>query len=191
MSLRKIYLSTIIAGLTTFAITPSVSAAGFSIGADAGRTEAKKYCEHITNCEDSDHGGKIDVGYEFNKNWGLELGYTSFGTIFNSKDNAFTAKQDSHAVTLSVTGLVPIGDMWGVYARAGYARYNTNSSGTVVGVPVRDKSGNTPMYGLGVRLDLSENFALRLEYQDYANISRADGNKDDVQGLFGGVSYRF
>jgi|SwirhirootsSR2_FD_contig_41_6221269_length_659_multi_1_in_0_out_0_1 opacity protein-like surface antigen len=191
MSLRKIYLSTIIAGLTTFAVAPSVSAAGFNIGADYGRTEAKKYCEHITNCEDSDNGPKIEVGYDFNRNWALELGYTSFGTNFDSKDNAFTASQDSRAITLSVIGLVPLGDMWGIYARAGYARYKTNNSGTVQGVRVRDDDGNTPMYGLGIKVNLNENFALRLEYQDYTNISRVEGDKDDIQGLFGGVSYSF
>lgn len=191
MSLRKLYLSTIVAGLTTFAIAPSVSAAGVTLGADFGRTEAKKYCEHITNCEDSDNGPKVEVGYEFNRNWAMELGYTSFGTIFDSKDNAFTVSQDSRAITLSVIGLVPLGDSWGIYARAGYARYKTDGSGSVQGVAVRDSDGNTPMYGLGVKVNLNENFALRLEYQDYTNISRAEGSKDDVQGLFGGVSYTF
>src|SRR3954468_19720059 len=123
MSKRKIYLSALCATLTTLSYAPTTfaEANGFSIGVDYGRTEAKKYCEHITNCEDSDNGPKIEVGYDFNRNWALELGYTSFGTNFESKDNAFAASQDSRAITLSVIGLVPLNDMWGIYARAGYA----------------------------------------------------------------------
>jgi OmpA-OmpF porin, OOP family len=189
MKINTIFLSTFITGLTSLTVVPSVLASGFNFGADIGRTEAKKYCDHITNCSAADTGAKINVGYTFNEIFSTELGYTSFGTIFDSNDNSFAASQDASAITLSALGYLPINEMFSVYGRLGYARYNTNASGSVQGVAVRDQSGNTPLWGVGAKVDFSSQFSMRLEFQDYSNISRVDGQKDDVQGLFVGMVY--
>lgn len=193
MSNRKNYLTAVCATLTALSFAPAAFAEdnGFSVGFDYGRTEAKKYCDHITNCSDSDKGPKINIGYDFNKNFGVELGYTSFGTIFDSNEDSFSVKQKSNAITLSVLGNVPINEWLGIYGRLGYARYDTNNTGSVDGVAVKDESGNTPFWGAGVKFNLNEQFALRLEYQNYSDLSDEPGRSDDVQGLFGGVTYRF
>lgn len=192
MSNRKNYLAAL-ATLTTLSFAPAVLAEdnGFSVGIDYGRTEAKKYCDHITNCSDSDKGPKVEIGYDFNKNWGVELGYTSFGTIFDSDEDSLSISQKSNAITLSVLGTVPINEWVGIYGRLGYARYDTNNTGEIDGVPVKDETGNTPFWGAGVKFNLNEQFALRLEYQNYSDLSDQPGRSDDVQGLFGGVTYRF
>lgn len=164
---------------------------GVTVGVDYGRTEAKKYCKHITNCEDSDNGPKVEIGYEFNPNFGIELGYTSFGTLFDSNENSLRVSQDSNAVTLSLLGSIPVNDWFGVYGRLGYARYDTNNTGTIEGVAIKDEHGNTPFWGGGVKFKLNEQFALRVEYQNYSDLSDLPGRKDDVQGLFAGGVYRF
>jgi len=194
MSKQKIYLSTVCAALFSMSLAPAAMAAeenGFTLGLDYGRTEARKYCDNIADCNNTDKGPKIEVGYDFNKNFGIELGYTSFGTLFDSNDNSLSVSQKSNAVTLSLLGTVPINDWFGVYGRVGYARYDTNNSGSIAGVAVKDESGNTPMWGAGVKFTLNEQFALRLEYQNYADLSDMPGRKDDVQGLFAGGVYRF
>lgn len=164
---------------------------GFTLGIDYGRTEAKKYCDNIVSCDDTDNGPKIEIGYDFNKTLGIELGYTSFGTIFDSNDNSLRVKQESNAVTLSVLANLPIGDYFGIYGRLGYARYDTNNSGSVEGVVLKDEHGNTPIWGAGIKFNASEQFALRLEYQNYSDLSDLPGHKDDVKGLFAGGVYRF
>ena len=186
----KIYLRAAIVGLVGFTVAPTVFADGVNFGLDFGRSKAQKYCYNITNCQSRDTGPKIDVGYEFNENWSMELGYTSFGTIFDSKDNGFTASQDSRAVTLTGLGTLPLTEAFSIYGRLGYARYDSNASGTVQGVPVKDIHGNTPVWGVGAKYDLTKAFAVRVEFQNYANISRVDGRKDDVQGLYAGIVYR-
>ena len=45
--------------------------------------------------------------------------------------------------------------------------------------------------GAGAKFTINEQFALRLEYQNYADLSDIPGRKDDVQGLFAGGVYRF
>jgi len=191
---QRLLTGSFCAALAGLSLASSVSAADFhgvTFGADYGRTEAKKYCDHITNCDDSDNGPKVEIGYEFTPNWGLELGYTSFGTLFDSNDNSVRVSQKSNAVTLSLLGTVPVNEWFGVYGRLGYARYDTNNSGTVEGVRIRDEHGNSPFWGGGVKFNLNEQVALRLEYQNYSNLSDLPGHKDDVQGLFAGGVYRF
>ena len=191
---QKLLKGSFCAALAGLSMASSVFAADFpaiTFGADYGRTEAKKYCEHITNCEDSDNGPKVEIGYDFNENFGMELGYTSFGTLFDSNSSGVKVSQKSNAVSLSVLGTIPVGDWFGVYGRLGYARYDTNNSGSIEGVPIKDEHGNSPFWGGGVKFNVNEQLALRLEYQNYSNLSDLPGHKDDVQGLFAGGVYRF
>ena len=189
---QKIYLSALCATLMGASLsTLAADENGFTFGIDYGRTEAKKYCNNIVNCDDTDKGPKVEIGYDFNKTFGVELGYTSFGTVFDSNNNSVRIKQKSNAVTLSVLGTVPIGEYFGIYGRLGYARYDTNNTGVVEGVALKDEHGNTPMWGAGIKFNASEQFALRLEYQNYSDLSDLPGHKDDVKGLFAGGVYRF
>ncbi len=195
---QKIYMTTFCAALAGFSLAPAAFAevdeyAGFTFGLDYGQTEAKKYCDHITNCDDTDKGPRVEIGYDFNKNWGVELGYTSFGTNFDvdSDEGSLSVEQKANAITLSAIGTVPINDWFGVFGRLGYARYDTNNKGSIDGVRVKDENGNTGYWGAGVKFTLNEQFALRVEYQNYRDLSNQLGHKDDVQGLFAGGVYRF
>lgn len=164
---------------------------GVYIGLDAGNAEARKYCSNIANCDSADTSVRGELGYQFNSGLGAELGYTSFGTLFDSSDNNVNAKQDSSAWTLSVLGTWPSTDGFGIFGRLGLARYDVDNSGTVQGVPVDDDNGTEPYYGVGVKFDLSSNWMLRAEYQLYADITGVDGTKDNVHAWYAGGVYRF
>lgn len=164
---------------------------GFNIGLDLGRAEASKVCDNISRCDSSDTSAKAHVGFKFNPNLAVEAGYVSFGTIFKSNNNAAAASQKSSAFTASALGTLNFTDLLGIYGRAGVARYDTKGSGMVSGVAVKDKDGITPFYGAGVKLNLTDNFALRGEYQLYTNISKIEGKKDDVQAIYAGLVFSF
>lgn len=164
---------------------------GIIIGIDTGRAEAHKFCDGLLDCNNDDTSVRVNIGYQFNNTWSAEFGYTSFGTLFDSNDNNFLASQDSNAWTFSGVGTLPLGELFDLYGRAGVARYETDSSGTVQGVPVKNHKDVKPYVGAGVNFNFTHHFALRLEYQVYTDISRADGSDDDVQGLYAGASYRF
>lgn len=192
MFTNKTRLCSIVLAAAGTSVVPSAYAAGgVTLGLDYGQAEARKFCENISNCDNSDSSAKVEVGLQLNSNFGLEIGYASLGTILDSKDNQFMASQDSSAITLSALGLIAFTDHFGIYGRLGAAQYNTDSAGTVASVPVSDQDGVTPFYGAGAKLGLTENFSLRAEYQVYADISRVDGKKDDAQGLYAGVVFQF
>jgi len=67
------------------------------------------------------------------------LGYTSFGSLFKSHDNNFDASQKASAWTVSGIGTLPLTERFGIFGRVGAARYSTDNSGTVQGVPVKDE----------------------------------------------------
>lgn len=186
---HKAYLSALLTTLSLGAMVSEVSAKGLNFGLNYGQAEARKFCKDITPCDSADASAKADIGYQFTEVWGVEGSYVSFGTIFDSSDSTFTASQKSRALTASLTGTIPVAHWFGVYGRAGIAQYESEGSGSVLGVPVKDEKGTTPFWGAGVKFNFNKHFALRGEYQNYSNISRVDGRKDDVQALYAGIQY--
>jgi opacity protein-like surface antigen len=165
---------------------------GLYIGLNGGQAVARKYCDNVTNCKNDDTSLRGEVGYQFTRHWSAELGYTSFGTLFDGRDNNVSAKQDASAWTLSGLGTLPIGTSpFGIFGRVGLARYNLSNSGTVQGVAVESKNAIKPYFGGGVRLDLGANWMVRAEYQLYTDISGVNGVKDNVHGWYAGGAYRF
>ena len=167
-------------------------ATGFQIGIDGGKAEAKSVCDNVTNCESSDKSFRGNIGYQFNPYVGAEVGYTSFGTIDDTQNSNIDASQDAGAITASVVGTLPLGDKFGLFARAGAARYDLDNQGTIQGVPVKGGDGETkPYYGAGARVNLTDNFALRAEYQIYKNLAGVDGHNDDLHAWSGGALFTF
>ena len=164
---------------------------GVYVGLNAGRAEAKELCDNVTNCDSADSTVRGEIGYAFSNMLAAELGYTSFGTIFDAKNNAVDAKQDVSAWTLSVLGTWPVAEMFGIFGRIGMAGYNSSNSGTVQGVSVKDDDSTKPYFGAGVKFDLTSNWMLRAEYQRYTDISGVNGENDSVQAWYAGGGYSF
>ena len=61
---------------------------GLQLGIDAGQAQARGICDNVTNCDDTDTTVRADVGWQFNRMVGVELGYTSFGTVFDANEQA-------------------------------------------------------------------------------------------------------
>lgn len=192
--LKRTKLTTLCVAL--FASTSGVQAApqiltGVQLGVDAGQAEARKYCDNVANCDSADRSLRFSVGYQFTPNVGAELGYTSFGTLFDASDDVVVAKQEANAWTLSALGTMPLGERFGLLGRLGFASYDVNNSGSIQGVPVESENSIKPYVGLGAKFNLSESFALRAEYQVYTDISGVDGVKDNVRGLYAGGVFSF
>lgn len=167
-------------------------ASGFQIGIDGGKAELDGVCDNVTNCESSDKSFRGNIGYQFNPYVGAELGYTSFGTIYDTQNNQIDASQEAGAYTASMIGTLPLGEKFGLFGRVGAARYDLENNGTIHGLPVKGGDGETkPYYGAGARVNLTENFALRAEYQIYKNLAGVDGNNDDVNVWTGGALFTF
>lgn len=164
---------------------------GVYLGIDAGEAEARKYCDNVTDCSSGDTSVRGEIGYQINNMFAGELGYTSFGTLVDSKDNAFNAKQNASAWTASLLAGWPFTDRFSVFGRVGVAAYSFDNSGTFQGLPVKDDEGTEPYYGVGLKFSLNDSWALRAEYQRYTDISGLNNTSDDVQGWYAGGVFIF
>lgn len=166
---------------------------GFQLGLDAGKAEARKYCDNVTNCDSADTMVRANAGYKFTPFVSAELGYTSFGTLFDANENNAAVQQEANAWTVSVLGTWPINEKFDLFGRIGAARYDLDNVGTTIqNLPVNDENNSTkPYYGAGAKFNLTDNFALRAEYQIYSDISGVNGRKDDIDSWSGGVVFAF
>lgn len=193
MSIKNTKLATLLMVLasSTGANMALAADSGIYLGINAGKAEAKKYCNNVVNCDSTDSTVRGEIGYQFTPMLGAELGYTSFGTLFNAENNDMNATQDVSAWTLSALGTWPVADRLGIFGRAGIAGYNSSNSGTVQGVTVKDDSSTMPYFGAGVRFDLTPQWMLRAEYQRYTDVSGVNGRNDSVQAWYAGGAYSF
>lgn len=161
------------------------------VGLDAGKAEAKKYCNNIANCDSSDASLRGEVGFQLNPNFAAELGYTSFGTLFKGEDNNVNAKQEANAWTVSALGAFPIAERFSLFGRLGMVKYDVTNTGVIQGVAVKNDNTIKPYFGLGGNFDMTENWTARAEFQLYTDISGVDGSKDNVNAWYLGGVYKF
>lgn len=164
---------------------------GLTLAIDAGQAEARDACDNVVNCSSDDTAVRGSVGWQFNRMFGIEAGYSSFGTVFESSSSTFRASQDANAWTLSVLGTLPLHERIGLYGRIGAARFDNDTSGVVQGVPVSEDNRTKPYYGVGLGFALTDNVALRAEYQRYKDLADIGGIRDDVDAWSGGVVFGF
>lgn len=176
--------------------------AGFYLGAAVGQAKAKDVCTELTGvgfvggCDDKDTAWKISAGYQFNKNFGVELGYvdlgefTAAGTILGVP---VTAKAEATGFEVLAVGTIPLAQQFSAYAKAGAFRWDVDTSATAAGVPVGvgDK-GTDFTFGIGLKYDFTRNASARLEFQRYNNVGEdATTGQSDVNLWTLGVMYKF
>lgn len=134
---------------------------GWYIGFGIGQSEFKDACSGPSgNCSDTDTGGKLLGGYQFSKNFDLELAYADLGQA-KAGNSTFGAK----GLEFAGVGMLPLADRFSVLARAGLFHWKVDTTG-----PSTDASGTDLTYGLGVKFDFNRDFAGRLEWQRYKDV---------------------
>lgn len=134
--------------------------------------------------------GKIFAGYDFNRTWGVEAGYTDFRDssvnyrIGNVPGNGETK---GHAVYLAGKASMPINDQFTAYAKLGVTR--TKNELETVNASLNRSDSKTEAYGaLGVQYAINQNVALVAEYERYGK-TKDFGAKPNVWTI--GAKYTF
>jgi OmpA-OmpF porin, OOP family len=170
---------------------------GFYVGAALGQTEVSIDCEGATSCDEKDSSWKIFGGYQFNKHFAVELGYSDFGEASASGPagglGTASVKFETTAFELVAVGSLPLGDRFSIFGKAGLYRADTdiNASVTALG-SVSDSDSNTDLtFGVGVRFDILRNLGIRAEWQRYSDVSANDFGESDIDVISIGVLWRF
>ena len=182
-------LAALIAGAIASAVALPASAQ-FYVGGGFGQAKAKDWCAQAggISCDDRDTAWKAFGGYQLNRNFAAELGYTNLGE-FKASAGGLSDNAKVNAWELSALAAWPLMNQFAVYGRLGTYRANVKEETNFVGNFEHTNSDLT--YGLGAQYDFTRNLGLRLEWQRYAKMGGGEvafgpspGDKSDVD-VFG------
>lgn len=162
--------------------------------------------------DETDTMYNIGLGYRFNENFAVEVGYTDLGeasiattapvsgTLFGSNFSADgRADIETDGFFLGLRGDLPVSDSVNLFAKAGLINWESDVTFTgtftlgadsfsgTAGAELAD--GTDPYFGFGADWKLSENFAINAQYTMYK--LDVDGEDLDIDGLTVGLSYAF
>ena len=169
----------------------------FYVGASIGKAEAKDVCTGVNSisgatCDDKDTTWKIFGGYQFNRNFALEIGYSDGGEV---KASAFGVNASIEASVFELVGVgtLPLGNNFSLYGKIGLYRADTEATATAGALSVREEESNTDLtFGIGAQFDLSKRFAIRAEWQRYQDVDGGDTiGEGDVDVISIGALFRF
>jgi OOP family OmpA-OmpF porin len=187
-------LKSLLIGLTGIAVLIAAPAAlsqasGFYAGGSVGQSKAKDTnCVAGLSCDDTDTAWKIFGGYQINRNFAAELGYTNLGK-FESSGLGISASVEAKALELVGVGLFPLADRLSVYGKLG--GYHAKSEGrSNIGVSA-DKTNTGLTFGLGAQYDILPTVGLRAEWQRYHDVGGGDIKKTDIDVLGIAALFRF
>lgn len=130
--------------------------------------------------DDQKLGGKIYGGYEFNRTWAAEAGYTDFG----DHDTA-NAKTKGNGTYLAAKATMPINEQFSAYGKVGVQRSERKYESAALNL----KDTDTGAYGaLGVQYKLNQQVALTAEYERFGK-EKDIGAKANVWTV--GAHYNF
>ena len=197
MSLKKTTIAALLAAsglVASSAVMAQGKAAdmGWYAGVSLGQSSASDACTGISgpgvSCDDKDTAFKIFGGYQVNRNFGVELGYTDLGKA-SASGGGVNASIESTAFELVGVGSFPINNQFSVYGKLGFYHAETKLKSNI---GVSDSETNTDLtYGLGVQYNFTGNLGVRGEWQRYSSVGGGDIGDSDVDVLSVGLVYKF
>lgn len=183
MKQKHLMLNVLLGALTPlFAADLANADEGFSLGASVARASVQ--AKGLGHAVDGDADGSRVFGlYMFNKNFGIEGGYSTFGA---PDDNtlASNVEVETNSYDLYAVGAYPVSEKFDLFGKVGFVHWYT-------AIEVDETSGASEnstdlALGFGGEFGVSERFAIRGEFEW---IDSADSGAARVVSL-GGV-FRF
>ncbi len=134
-----------------------------------------------------DTGYKLFGGYQFNRNFGMELGYFNLGKFSystNTPAGPLNGKYDVEGLNLDLVATISVSERWSVLGRLGAQYANTRSTfagsglGAIANTSPNKEDSNLKV-GMGLQYELSRSLFLRGEAERY-RINDALDNRGDV-----------
>jgi OOP family OmpA-OmpF porin len=204
MSIRKTPVAALLAaaGMAVSAASMAQSRpadAGWYVGVSVGQSQQADTCEGIPGCDDKDTAFKVFGGYQVNRNFAIEGGYTDLGKTninVSGPGGNLSANIKANAWEVVGVGILPVADRFALLGKIGLYRGEVEGtgSGVVLGIPISlsGKDTNTDLtFGVGAKFDITRNFAVRGEWQRYSSMGGSEVVETDVDVLSVGVTFKF
>lgn len=120
----------------------------------------------VSGIDDDDSNISFAGGVKMNDNLALELGYIDFGDISVSGNG--TASVEADAIQLSLLGLLPVSDAFGLVGRLGVDMWDATVKYSNVpgfGTGKVSDDGSDLFYGIGAYVNLGANANVHFDWQ--------------------------
>ena len=213
--MKKFNKILILGAVSGLAMASAPAFAQWSGSASAGVTSTSLNTSSLTvagatafsiSKDERDTGYKIQAGYQFTPNWGVEFGYVDLGKV-NAANNVtapavgflrLDAKADGwNAVAV---GTLPLSNGFSLLGKLGTIYSTTTatlSTGGAVVLPAGTqtnfkKSEWNWAYGLGVQYDISKTLAVRGEWERFDGLRPSDASSKNNINLYSvGLNFKF
>lgn len=140
----------------------SDSYSGGYLGARVGYSYNDNSCSNLAiECDKDEAGYGIFTGYDFNRNFALELSFNDIGDS-TAKYPGMTLDGKLQEVDFALKLSYPIYNETRIYGKLGAAYWDAEVTG---GITDLEDSGVRPLVGAGFEFPLSDHWVARLEYQ--------------------------
>jgi len=188
----------VLVAVAALVFAASVQAEGRNMyaGGGFGQSTAASWCDDFAGlasvrCDDSGTAIKGFFGYQLNRYIALEAGVNGFGEV-KAQGPGGTATANSAAIEGVVVASLPLGSMFSLYGKVGiYSAYTEVEVNTVTLVDTFKDTNMDMTYGFGARLDFSEGWAGRVEWQQYKSVGGSETGESDVDMVNVAVMYKF
>lgn len=147
---------------------------GWFIGAGGGLSKFKDGCTVVggpgISCDDDGTTWRAFGGYQFNSNFGFELGYADLGEATQEPVGGGSTTFEAKVYEMTLVGTVPLGEQFSVYGKWGFFHWDADRTIVGVGAGTASTSGKDITYGFGVKYNFTRSLALRMEWQRYKDI---------------------
>jgi opacity protein-like surface antigen len=138
---------------------------------------------------DSDQGHtsySLRGGRYFSSNWGMELGYTDFGSV-----NRAGGRTKADGINLSLVGKMPLSPVFNLLGKVGTTYSRTEvSANPASGIAQGSENGFGLSYGLGVEYAFTPQLSTVLQYES-ADMKFAGDRKDRVGNTTISIRYTY
>lgn len=193
MRATKMIAASVLA-LSGLVAAPQASAQGFYIGGSVGQSDfdnGNAIPDLITSgtVDGKDTGYKIFGGYEFNRNFGVELAWVDLGkasysgTFLGLPVTGGSVK--TSGLNISAVGTLPLSSSFALFGKLGLFSWESKASDVTGGVPFSGKEdGSDVSFGIGASYNFTKNLAIRAEWEQFKAV-------DNISLLSLGVVYKF
>ena len=197
------YAGILLVGVFLFALTGLLrpaNAGELYVGGGAGwarHNDAKVATQFSGTVDETDCAWRLYGGYLFSNWFGIEAGYTDLGestytgTWSGVPDRGTKAR---NGLEVSALGIWQIGNPWAIFGTIGIFDWDVEEKEVYAGAPepLREASGTSMLFGLGVQVDILKYLDLRVQWRRYNDVGdKAKTGESDVDMLTADLVFRF
>ncbi|MFN2359962.1 MAG: outer membrane beta-barrel protein [Marinobacter sp.] len=194
-------LSCVLFAGVSFGISGNVAAQDVYAGVSVGQAEAKDFCEDLgSGCDDTATTGRLYGGGFLDEQLAFEGGYRYIDDVSASASvpgMSASVEASYHMFDGSLLAFTPKLGIFRLFAKAGVQFWQQDVDAAFTGLDNASESerGISFRTGLGIKADVNESFALRLEW-DYLqnigdNIGDFENSESDIHVFSAGPEFRF